>query len=117
MVEEREGVCFSSTELSGEVEDGRGLCAFTGEAAYHFGGKAGKIFSEVGSFKKLFWVEIILACLPVPDQIQVDCEFRCIERPSFFEIITRSDDFIPRFQCHSPTPSRYNVFSSHIRIS
>ena len=35
-----------------------------------------------------------------PFMIQMDSEFRCVERFALAQILARSDDFIPRFKAH-----------------
>ena len=68
-----------------------------GQTADDLGCKAGEILGQIGALEKPFRLLIIGRRQAVAHLIQVDGEFRGIERFALAQILARRDDFIPRF--------------------
>ena len=101
MVEQRQRVRFSAAELRGEIEDGVRLRPLTGKAADDFCGEGSQVFGEIRPFEESLRLLIIRGSTALTDLIEMDGEFRRIERLAFSQVLARRDNFIPGFEGHS----------------
>ena len=100
MVKQRQRVGLAAAKLRGEIEDGVGFRFLAGQTADDFGRETGEILGEIGALEKSFRLLVISGRLAFAHLIQMDGEFRRVERFALAQIFARGDDFIPRFRGH-----------------
>lgn len=64
----------------------------------------------------LFLVLVVLRRGPCHDLFQRNGEFIGIERPALVDFRTRRCDFVPKFECHYPTPFKRSGAMRHVRF-
>jgi len=73
-------VCFTAAELRCHIEDGARLKLFTRETAHDLRREVAQRFRQIGALEKSLGDTVVLRRTSLADVIEVDGEFRSIER-------------------------------------
>ncbi len=112
VVEGGQRVGLAPAELGRHVEDGGGLDLDAGEPAHDLGGQVEQAPRHVGALEESLGLDVILVRPPITDVVEVDGEFRGVERPVLAEVFPGRDELVPGSEfCHrSHKPPGYRDF-------
>ena len=82
----REGVSLAATELRGEVEHSRSFELDAGESPNRVHRQFSEILRQERAVKESGWLLIVSGCAIVPNVIQMNCKFGCIQRTPISQV-------------------------------
>src|SRR5208337_1558560 len=99
VVKQSQGVRLAASELGGKVVNRRSLKLDTGKTSDHAGGKLRKILREKRPLKETPRLLVVGRSSVIPNVVQVDGKFRCVKRTIVSQVLARSYNLVPGFQC------------------
>ena len=100
---------LAAAELRREIENSRRFDLDSGESSDGANSQFGQICRQECAVKETGRLLIIGGSPMISNVIQMNCEFGGIERATIPQVFARSNNFVPRLECHRDISSLFQA--------